>query len=222
MEKIFKWLKQRNIQIINQVLAILMIGLLIAIIGLCYYCILDDSFVQINKNGYANAILYWQPFFPLFVALFSVTTLFVASFQLRRYLKEYKRQGDLEEAKAIIEIRKMLDYNCDNFDIHKQLELEIYKFETEGLYGEKLIEKMKGDADILARQTNRIKCFRYLGTLELACIMVQNKIITLKQFRKQYGYRIDNIKKCSTLIDYLNGSERKYWKDLLWIMNKLS
>ena len=199
-----------------------MIGLLIAIIGLCYYCIRDDSFVQINKNGYANAMRYWQPFFPLFIALFSITTLFVASFQLSRYLKEYKRQGNIEETKAIIEIRKMLDYNHDNFDIHTQLELEIYDFEVTGLYGKELSDKKENDKDILTRQSSRTKCFRYLGTLELASIMVQNKIITLKQFRKQFGYRIDNIKNCSALINYLNGPERKYWKDLLWIINRLS
>lgn len=41
----------------------------------------------------------------------------------------------------------------------------------------------------------------------------------MSQFYKQFGYRVSNIMECKDLMDYLNGPDSVYWKDLLvWII----
>jgi len=63
-----------------------------------------------------------------------------------------------------------------------------------------------------------VECFRYLGDLELAYLMVEKDIISFEFFKKQFGYRIENIRDNPSLSTYLYKNEKDYWTDLLKII----
>lgn len=134
------------------------------------------------------------------VAFFSVMTLYMANFSLSKYYTEYKRKNDLEEINSLFEIRNLLSKE-DFKDIHLKLEKNEYTWP-------------KDDAE-------KMKLYDYLGSVELAGFLVERGVISMSQFYKQFGYRVSNIMECKDLMDYLNGPDSVYWKDLLWIIKEV-
>lgn len=223
MKNIYKFSFENHVSSISKIINYLLFATMI-VIACSFLIIFIDSLCNkgitffLSKEGVINMQSWWGNYSFLLNVLFSVTTLFLANLTLTRYLKEYKRQGNIEETKAIIEIRKLLDSDPDNFRIHTDLELEIYEFSKKEVLGndykELNLKSLKRD------QRERIKCYRYLGIIELASIMVQRDIITIEQFKNQFEYRIINIFRCKNLHEHLI-ENRTYWKNLLWIKNEI-
>jgi hypothetical protein len=111
----------------------------------------------------------------------------------------------LEEAKAVIEIRKILDYEADNFKIHTELQLKQDQFPI-----------MNNEKD----NKERLKWYRYLGTIELVGIMLKKGIISEDVFDNQFGYKVTNISTCKPLMKHIE-DEPQYWKELLDLINRV-
>ena len=192
-----------GIRAINWVLLVMMLILSGAFVIILFAPLFSKGLeLAVSVKGIQGALQYWQPYEKLLSALFWITTLYVASHQLLKCIREFSRQGDIEAVNAIISIRKMLDECPDNFKIHSKLEARDYDFPRD------------------ENNPERAKCFRYLGTLELGGMMVRKGIIPIEQFNNQFKYRLDNIRSCTNLWDYLNGEDRKYWNDLFWIIDR--
>ena len=192
--------------IFNFILLILIIFFIVSILAL----ILG---IPNAENDLSKLISFWckadkASFDVLLIALFSTSTLLIASYNLSKYLHEYNNRSKIEETKAIIELRKMLDEQPENVMIHRDLEFRDFVFNKK--------------LDNPYEKTKRIEFFRYLGTIELAGIMVKKRIINIEQFYNQFGYRIDNITECEDFMSYLKSEEGKYWKDLIWIIDEIS
>ena len=170
--------------------------------------------VKFGSFGAARALIrtifFWfgteAGYGKLTTLFFSSIALFIASYHLSKYLKEYRKRSNIEGNKAVIELRKMLDNNDKNFEINRDLHFGKYEFiETPSTKDE---------------ENRQMELFRYLGTVELAGSMVRKGIIDIEQFRKQFGCRIDNIIRCTTLREYLK-RDKESWTDLLWVINEV-
>lgn len=134
------------------------------------------------------------------VAFFSVMTLYLANFSLSKYYTVYKRKNDLEEINSLFAIRNLL--SKEEFkDIHLNLENNKYK--------------------MLDYYENKMDLYDYLGSIELAGVLVKRGVISMSQFYNQFGYRVSNIIECEDLMYHLNGPDSVYWKDLLWIIEEV-
>lgn len=163
-----------------------------------------------TTHALIKSIFFWfgkeAGYGKLAVALFSTIALFIASYNLSKYLKEYHKRSEIEGTKAIIELRKILDDNDINFEIHRDLHFGEYEF----------IENPSTKDD----RIRQMELFRYLETIQLAGSMVRKGIINIEQFRKQFGCRVDNITKCTMLREYLKHN-KELWTDLLWIIGEV-
>lgn len=138
--------------------------------------------------------------------LFSSVAMFIASYHLSKFLKEYRKRSDIEGTRAVIELKKRLEDNAANFEISRDLHFGLFEFiENPGTQEE---------------GTKQMELFRYLETVQLAGTMVRKGIVNVEQFRKQFGCKIDDIVKCSILRDYLR-QNRESWADLLWIIREV-
>ncbi|BEG98510.1 hypothetical protein BSYN_07750 [Bacteroides sedimenti] len=138
--------------------------------------------------------------------LFSTAALFIGSYNLSRFLNEFRKRNNLKGIKAVTELRKMLDENRINLEIHRDLQFGEYDFIE--------IPSTKDE------KTKQIELFCYLRTIEQAKFMIQKRIIDIEQFYKQFGSRIDDIVKCEPLKEYLDRNH-KLWVDLLWIIREV-
>jgi len=161
-------------------------------------------------NASIHSLFFWfgkeAGYGKLTVMLFSTAALFIVSYNLSRFLNEYRKRSDIKGIKAFTELRKMLDENKENFEIHRDLHFGKYEF----------IESPSTKEE----ETKQMELFRYLGTIELAASMVRKGVINIEQFDKQFGYRIDDIVRCTMLKDYLY-CNKESWTDLIWIIRKI-
>ena len=161
-------------------------------------------------NAAIKSLFFWfgkeAGYGKLTVMLFSTTALFIVSYNLSRYLNEYRKRSDIKGTDSVIELRKMLDENKINFEIHRDLQFGEYEF----------IENPSTKEE----ETKQMELFRYLGTIELAGSMVRKGVINTEQFYKQFGCRIDNIVRCAMLKEYLDRNKES-WADLRWIIREV-
>ncbi|WP_353333493.1 hypothetical protein [Bacteroides sedimenti] len=181
-------------------LIIFQLGLLIAVkFGSTYatHALIKNIFFWFGKEaGYGKLTLM----------LFSTAALFIGSYNLSRFLNEFRKRNNLKGIKAVTELRKMLDENRINLEIHRDLQFGEYDFIE--------IPSTKDE------KTKQIELFCYLRTIEQAKFMIQKRIIDIEQFYKQFGSRIDDIVKCEPLKEYLDRNH-KLWVDLLWIIREV-
>lgn len=157
----------------------------------------------------------------ILVAFFSVMTLYMANFSLSKYYTEYKRKNDLEEINSLFEIRNLLSKE-DFKRIHLKLEMGKYTMPkiTETKAKAETESETKADSETEV-EAEKMDLYDYLGSIELAGILVKRGVISMSQFINQFGYRVTNIMECKDLMDSLNGPDSVYWSDLLWIIEEV-
>jgi len=198
-----RMLWDKMIQFINNILFGILLILSISILIIIIQSLFDGSItILLTKEGVKEMILFWEKYNELLTSWFLITTLFIANRRLTSYIEDYHKRTALEEAKAVGEIRKLLDYNEDNFKIHTALELgNEYKFPIE-------------------ENKKMIKWYRYLGTIELIGIMLRQGIISDDVFNNQFAYRIKNIRSCKPLMKHIE-KESLYWTELQELISRV-
>lgn len=130
--------------------------------------------LSLTYQGIINFLSKFVPFHSLFSGTIMLMTIYVA-------LASYLRSKQLEAIKGMQDIRKML-MTEDNMRIHELLEWDNdeEKKQKENIFKSEF-EKRQGVV------------YNYMGILELSKIYLDEGIITIEQFKEQFGYRIDNI-----------------------------
>ena len=127
-------------------------------------------------------------------------------------LKTYIQSRKVENAKAILEIKKMLTSDA-NKEIHKYIDEHKSKSKEQNApqFSEEFLKYW---------ENNKLKVYDYLGTLELLNIFMETGIIDEESFEHQYGYRLRNIIKYDDLlkkIEYQNQANSG-WSELIELL----
>ncbi len=132
-------------------------------------------------------------------------TLWIISYNLKKFI-------DIETVKALGDLRTKL--NDD-----KKRDIHTFLFPNEDknpiLKGED-----KSNLPDSTTQFANEDVFDYIGTIELGAIMVERGAITLDEFKHQFGYRVENIKNNSELMNHIK-KNKKYYSNFLYLERKI-
>ena len=123
-------------------------------------------------------------------------------------LRTYNRSKKIEEADFLLKLRTMLTSE-KNMQIHKALENNTQTIPIKYVSGLEIDKQYPFDG---------VDLYNYLGTLELANILLEMDIISESSFRSQFGYRIQNIN--IPAIQSMIVAEGAYWKELKELIKK--
>ena len=194
-----KWLTlNRFCNIIGVIIAILLlIVLIMVIIQFCDLC-----------NDVCNIMHSRSALLKLFVVLFSVITLLVTVLQL-------SKMADAEQIKAIVALRDLFNQE-GNLQVHNRI-LNKESFDLKEPSDDNK-ETNKEDNDKLC---DLALVNNYIGTLELAYIMVEKNLITEYEFLNLFGYRLEDLSQNKDIIKYVMVN-KKYHQILLTALSNLS
>ena len=149
------------------------------------------------------------------VGLFSLTTLWVAIYTLRIALKTSERNVSAGEMTAIVALRELF-YQDGNLKVHAIITKEYNA----------LLAKSENKTNENAKRTNpnvqqpflseaEKECAlnNYIGTLEVAYLMVEKGVITIDDFKNLFGYRLIALYNSSFYNDYI--SKAPEWHAIL-------
>ena len=125
-------------------------------------------------------------------------------------LSAYSRGKKIEEANFLLKLRELLASE-KNMEVHRF-------FCTEDNESSQFLNYTKGFNIDKHLDFDTVDLYNYLGTLELANILLLQDIISEESFKSQFGYRIENIK-TPAIQSMLNG-EKGYWDDLEELIKK--
>lgn len=136
------------------------------------------------------------------IALFSLITLFVAIVTLNRSVSA-------EEMKAIVALRELF-YQKTNLNVNQAIKERQNFFpeseeETRKNVVENKHEKQMEQIQLFQSDTERICALNnYLGTLEVAYLMVEKGVINMKEFDNLFGYRLTAFFNNKSIADYVS------------------
>lgn len=197
MCSIFKNLIQAINWILLAVIALLTICVLIIIGG----AIVSGEFsIQPNSEGIKNMIAFWKDYSALIITLGSCLTLFIANYNLGQYL-------NVETINALATLRNMLN-SPENRRVHEYLLPDDER--------KAILPDSEGETNF--KEICNIDIFNYIGTLELGCLMLENRVIDEDKFNNQFGYRVKNLSNSQEIKEHIL-KNKKYYLDTL--INKL-
>jgi len=135
------------------------------------------------------------------VGLFSLTTLWVAIYTLRIAQKTSEKNVSANEMTSIVALRKLF-YQEGNLRIHQLITQKGFNFfpkeendkENDKTSIEITIDDTtnKSSISLLKNDMSQIQCDlnNYIGTLEVAYLMVEKEIIGMEEFKNLFGYRL--------------------------------
>ena len=148
------------------------------------------------------------------VGLFSLTTLWVAIYTLRIALKTSERNVSAGEMTAIVALRELF-YQEGNLKIHAIItEEQNAKTDFENKPNNPMDDSHSyyperfGSADEEECALNN-----YIGTLEVAFLMVEKGVITIEDFKNLFGYKLIALYNSSFYNDYI--SPKPEWHAIL-------
>ena len=119
------------------------------------------------------------------IALFSLTTLLVAIMTLGRSIR-------VEETKAIVALRDLF-YQEGNLKVHQALSIGCNFCQKAMVKGAECSDKKEDACSIFAnRAEQHCALNNYIGTLEVAFLMVEHGVITIEEFDDLFGYRLNS------------------------------
>lgn len=133
------------------------------------------------------------------VALFSLITLWVAIVTLRSSIHT-------SEIEAIVSLRNLF-YQEGNLRVHRKI-LNKEKFY---LTNEQKAQVSDNDSTETSKekQEDESDVNNYIGTLEVAYLMVERGVINMEEFENLFGYRLNNLYENEELHKYIC-NDRKY------------
>ena len=157
-------------------------------------------------QGVKNAMLFWAPYVPI-VKLFGYSaTLLLAGYNLSKYM-------DVMTIEALRTIRERFNDEKKN-ELHECI---LHKNDIEPII---VVPDNKQDGefnDVDKPQIKNTTIYDYLGTIELAAIMLRKGMISVDEFYNQFGYRIENIFRNPDICQHVNNNYKYYnhEKDLI-------
>jgi hypothetical protein len=194
--KIFRNIFRYLLLIISVVLTIYSIIAIISIIR-------DASSLEwsFNKNGMAYFFNLFQPFQVLLASTFIVIPAYIG-------LETLISKLHYQEGEALLNLRKLLN-EPENSEIHKKLRGE------SGDWAKEIPKEVKNNKDTWRKVDN------YLGILELMNILINKGVLSEKNFKNQFGYRVKNVWENKDITEYINLYKDEAWKDLMCLFRKM-
>ena len=168
-------------------------------------------------QGVKNAMLFWAPYVPI-VKLFGYSaTLLLAGYNLSKYM-------DVMTIEALRTIRERFNDKKKN-ELHECI---LHKNDIEPIIvvpdnkqdgGKSIIDKGESLYECKT-QIKNTTIYDYLGTIELAAIMLRKGMISVDDFYNQFGYRIENIFRNPDICQHVNNNY-KYYKWLIYARDVL-
>ena len=146
---------------------------------------------SLNNIGFQYFLSLFEPFLPIITTSIIVTTAYIAIETLKSYNKLLKLNKSVEEGKALLDIRILLNEK-DNLEIHQNIR------GRSGAWANGIPTQIAEQPDTWRKIDN------YLGILELINILINNNVISLESFNNQFGYRVDNVSNNKDIMSYLN------------------
>lgn len=187
--------QRRAIQYIPKVLFVIAWILLIYIILIGLLEVDGPNWTyDFSPNGLLGIERFWANH-TLVITLFgAVLTLWIASYNLKKYL-------DVETINALAELRKMLN-SSTNKTIHAEL---LPDDDKTSIISRLPFQKQNCRGDLQV-----VDLFDYLGTIELGAIMLQREVISKEEFDNQFGYRVDNIANDREIMKHIDDNSKYY------------
>ena len=137
------------------------------------------------------------------ISLFSLITLYVAIITLHRSVS-------VEETKAIVALRNLF-YQEGNLKVHQALNVDGYNFQSKIPFQCCQNSECKKDTSSLFATFEEQHCAlnNYIGTLEVAFLMVEHGVITIEEFDNLFGYRLNSFFANTSASNYAEET-RKY------------
>lgn len=149
--------------------------------------------------------------------------IFILSITAYIALNVYASNVEVEELKMLIKLRELLA-SGKNQKIHQRLESmsgsganheEKLRMDCEE---EEEEEEEDDETDVYLDGFDNCDVFNYLGTLELCKIILEHDVISTTSFRNQFGYRVENVAKCESIVKQMD-KDRTYWDDFFELLN---
>lgn len=186
--------------LIKAINAILLV--IIALLTICVLIIICEAFltdgvrIQYNSDGVKNMVAFWKDYSAIIITLGSCLTLFIASYNLGQYL-------NVETINALATLRNMLN-SPETRRVHEYLLPDDER--------KAILPDSEGEANF--KEICNIDIFNYIGTLELGCLMLENRVIDEDKFTNQFGYRIENLSNSQEIKEHIL-KNKKYYLDTL-------
>ena len=136
------------------------------------------------------------------ISLFSLITLYVAIITLHRSVS-------VEETKAIVALRNLF-YQEGNLKVHQALSIDYDFCKKARVKSAENQEKEEDACSIFANDAEQHCALNnYIGTLEVAFLMVEHGVITIEEFDNLFGYRLNSLFANTSASNYAEGT-RKY------------
>ena len=149
------------------------------------------------------------------VGLFSLTTLWVAIYTLRIALKTSERNVSAGEMTAIVALRELF-YQDGNLKIHAIITEEYNaKDMNSASTPNNVVDKSRPYDPKRFDSADEEECAlnNYIGTLEVAYLMVEKGVITIEDFKNLFGYRLIALYDSSFYDDYISKDPK--WHTIL-------
>lgn len=187
--------------LIKAINAILLV--IIALLTICVLIIICEAFltdgvrIQYNSDGVKNMVAFWKDYSAIIITLGSCLTLFIASYNLGQYL-------NVETINALATLRNMLN-SPENRRVHEYLLPDDER--------KAILPDSEGETNF--KEICNIDIFNYIGTLELGCLMLENRVIDEDKFTNQFGYRIENLSNSQEIKEHILKNKRYYLDTLI-------
>lgn len=188
------FVKWNCIQCISNLVIVLAIGSIVLFVVFLVLQVICNGFEEtFSVLMKPRALRY------LLVGGFSLLTLWLTILTLNRSVK-------IEEMNAIVSLRNLF-YQKGNIKVYHKIlnEEEFYLTdEKKSKAKENASEELKKELDEVEGNVNN-----YVGTLEVAYLMVERGVINMEEFENLFGYRLDNLYRNQQLYEYVS-EDRKY------------
>ncbi|MBR4149603.1 MAG: hypothetical protein IKT94_05670 [Rikenellaceae bacterium] len=186
------------IKAINAILLVI-----IALLTICVLIIICEAFltdgvrIQYNSDGVKNMVAFWKDYSAIIITLGSCLTLFIASYNLGQYL-------NVETINALATLRNMLN-SPENRRVHEYLLPDDER--------KAILSDSEGETNF--KEICNIDIFNYIGTLELGCLMLENRVIDEDKFNNQFGYRVNNLSNSQEIKEHILKNKEYYLGTLI-------
>lgn len=187
--------------LIKAINAILLV--IIALLTICVLIIICEAFltdgvrIQYNSDGVKNMVAFWKDYSAIIITLGSCLTLFIASYNLGQYL-------NVETINALATLRNMLN-SPENRRVHEYLLPDDER--------KAILSDSEGETNF--KEICNIDIFNYIGTLELGCLMLENRVIDEDKFNNQFGYRVNNLSNSQEIKEHILKNKEYYLGTLI-------
>ena len=203
--------RQHILSIIEWSLLIIAVFCILLILLVCVCRLFCGGWnAALSEENIKNMLVFWRDYKELYIIAFSCLTLYVALVHLKKFV-------DVSTIQCLSTLREKFN-TPEKKSIHSYLlppsDKNVILPELEKM--ERIDRVMPSDK---IRYSN-VELFDYLGTIELGIIMLKKGLITLEEFKNQFGYRVENCWKCQPIGCHIF-KNMTYYEDFLSVVKMM-